>query len=89
MSNIVENSFQIQTRINMLDQSHSSLCKMQLFSNQEKPIKISGSKMNASDGSEETFHSFVRINFFKYISKDASQNKKRLKRKPMHLIRNS
>ena len=45
--------------------------------------------MNASDGSEETFHSFVRINFFKYTSKDASQNKKRLKRKPMHLIRNS
>ena len=44
MSNIVENSFQIQTRINMLDQSHSSLCKMQLFSNPEKPIKISGSK---------------------------------------------
>lgn len=89
MSNIVENSFQIQTRINMLDQSHSSLCKIQLFSNQEKPIKISGSKMNASDGSEETFQSFVRINFFKYTSKDASQNKNRLKRTPMHLIRNS
>ena len=43
ISNIIENSLQMKTKINMLDQFHSSLYKKQLLRQEkfQKPVEIS------------------------------------------------